>query len=59
MARTILQAAWHILKEDVDYQERGGDYFDHLNEEKTKGYLLKRLEKLGFEVELKSRKATA
>lgn len=32
VARTILQAAWHILKEDVDYKELGGDYFDHLNE---------------------------
>lgn len=59
VARTILQAAWHILKEDVDYHERGGDYFDHLNEEKSKGYLIKRLEKLGFEVELKPRKVTA
>jgi transposase len=59
VARTILQAAWHILKEDVDYKERGGDYFDHLNEEKTKGQLVKRLEKFGFEVELKPRKVTA
>jgi transposase len=57
LARTILQAAWHILKEDVDYKELGGDYFDHLNEEKTTGWLVKRLEKLGYEVELKSRKA--
>jgi transposase len=58
VARTILQSAWHILKEDVDYKELGGDYFDHLNEEKTKGWLVKRLEKLGYEVELKSKKAT-
>ncbi len=58
VARTILQSAWHILKEDVDYKELGGDYFDHLNEEKTKGWLVKRLEKLGYEVELKPKKAT-
>lgn len=57
VARTILQSAWHILKEDVDYKELGGDYFDHLNEEKTKGWLVKRLEKLGYEVELKPKQA--
>ena len=59
LARTILQSAWHILKEDVDYKELGGDYFDHLNEEKTAGWLVKRLERLGYEVELKSKKAKA
>lgn len=57
VARTILQSAWHILKEDVDYKELGGDYFDHLNEEKTASWLVKRLKKLGYEVELKSKKA--
>jgi transposase len=59
VARTILQAAYHILKEGVEYKELGGDYFEHLNEERTKGYLIKRLEKLGFEVELKGKKAAA
>jgi transposase len=59
VARTILQAAWHILKEDVDYKELGGDYFDRLNEATTKSYLVKRLEKLGYEVELKPKQAAA
>jgi len=59
VARTMLQAAWHILKEDVDYKELGGDYFNHLHEAKTRGYLVKRLEKLGFEVELRPKKAAA
>ena len=57
VARTILQAAWHILKEDVEYKELGGDYFEHLHEEKTTGWLVKRLEKLGYEVEIKSKQA--
>jgi transposase len=56
VARTILQAAWHILKEEVDYKELGGDYFDHLNEEKTTKYFVKRLEKFGYEVELRPKK---
>ena len=59
VARTILQAAWHILKEEIDYRELGGDYLNHLNEEKTKRLLVKRLEKLGYEVGLKSKQAAA
>ena len=47
VARTILQSAWHILKKDVDYKELGGDYFEHLNEEKSTKYFVKRLEKFG------------
>jgi hypothetical protein len=37
----------------------GGAHFDRLNEERTKGYLVKRLEKLGFEVELNPKKGAA
>lgn len=59
VARTILQAAWHILKEEVDYKELGGDHFDQLNKEKTTGYLVKRLNRLGYEVELRPKKAAA
>jgi transposase len=59
VARTILQAAWHILKEDVNYKELGGDHFEKLNQGKTANYLVKRLKKLGYEVELKPKKAAA
>jgi transposase len=57
VARTILQAAWHILKKDVNYKELGGDYFEHLNEEKSTKYFVKRLEKFGYEVVLKPKQA--
>jgi transposase len=59
VARTILQAAWHILKEDVNYKELGGDHFEKLNQEKTANYLVKRLKRLGYEVELSPKKAAA
>ena len=52
VARTILIAAWHILKEEVEYQDLGGDYFDKLNVEKTCRHLVKRLEHLGYGVQL-------
>jgi transposase len=57
VARTILQAAWYMLREEVDYKELGGDYFERLSEEKTTGYLVKRLRKLGYEVELRRKPA--
>jgi transposase len=53
VGRTILVAAYHILKEEVEYQDLGGDYFDRLNQEKTRRHLVKRLEKLGYQVELR------
>ena len=59
VARTILQAAWHVLKEGVNYQELGGNHFDRLQGEKTRNNLVKRLEKLGYEVDLKPKQATA
>jgi len=53
----LLVAAYHILKEGGEYKELGGGYFDHLNEEKTTRNLVKRLEKFGYEVVLKPKKA--
>jgi len=57
VARTILQAAWHVLSKGEDYKELGGDYFDRTGGEQTKQKLIKRLEKLGYEVELKPKQA--
>jgi transposase len=57
VARTILQAAWHLLSKGETYRELGGDYFDRINSEQTKNKLIKRLERLGYEVELKAKQA--
>jgi transposase len=59
VAHTILVAAYHILKEEVEFVELGGDYFDQLNEEKTRRHLVKRLEHLGYKVELTRLEAAA
>ena len=58
VARTILQAAWHILSKGAEYNELGGDYFDRQNSEQTKNKLIRRLERLGYEVEIKPKQAT-
>jgi transposase len=57
VARTILQAAWHVLKEGVEYKELGADHFARLHGEQTKNKLIRRLEKLGYEVDLKPKQA--
>jgi transposase len=57
VARTILQAAWHLLSKGEEYKERGGDYFDRINSEQTKNKLIRRLERLGYEVEIKPKQA--
>lgn len=53
VGRTMLVATYYILKEEMEYQDLGGDYFDRLHEERTKRQLVRRLEKLGYHVELK------
>jgi transposase len=50
VARTILQAAWHILSKNIEYKELGADHFDKLNRGKTIDYFIKRLERLGLAV---------
>jgi transposase len=52
VARTMLQAAWHVLSEGVEYKELGGNYLDQKHGEKTRQQLVKRLEKLGYDVAL-------
>lgn len=49
-AHQILIIAYHILRDATVYHERGGNYFDQLNPERTARKLLARLERLGMEV---------
>jgi transposase len=59
VARTILQSAWHMLSKNTEYKELGGNYFDNLNRDKTRNYFVKRLQHLGYHVELKERDTAA
>jgi transposase len=59
VGHTILVAAYHMLKEEVDYKNLGGDYFQKRNEEKTTRRLVRQLEQFGYQVELKRMKAAA
>jgi hypothetical protein len=59
VARTILQAAWHILSKQIEYRELGGNYSERLNKNKTRDYFVNRLQRLGYNVELKEKEKVA
>ena len=52
VGHTMLEMMYHILRDDVDYQELGHDYLDKLQPHRLTRYLVKRLESLGHEVTL-------
>jgi len=52
LAHRILVIAFCMLRDDVEYREFGGDYFDKLNPVRTRNRLIRRLQKLGLQVSL-------
>ena len=54
VAHTILVSLYHMLKTKQPYRELGADFLDHRNAENIKRYLLKRLERLGLQVTVRS-----
>lgn len=54
VAHSILIIAYHLIKRQESYKELGANYFDQLNPEGTAKRLVKRLEKLGYQVALQA-----
>jgi transposase len=52
VGHSILVAAYYMLSRNQDYQEAGGDYFDRVNPDSLRRYLVRRLERLGHRVAL-------
>jgi transposase len=52
VAHSLLVIVYHVLKEQKPYEELGSDYFDRLDTQQTQRYLVRRLEQLGYTVEL-------
>ena len=52
VGHSILVAAWHILRDGVDYRELGGQYFDRVQREHLIQYYQRRLANLGVSVML-------
>jgi transposase len=54
VGHTILVAAYYILKDGAAYHELGGDHFDRLRRERTVLHLVRRLQRLGYNVALEA-----
>jgi transposase len=52
VAASLLTAAYFILRDEVEYRDLGGRYFDTRNIARAATRLTKRLEALGFQVQL-------
>ena len=53
VGHSILRIVYHLIKDGATYQDLGADYFDRRNEAAVTRRLVKRLETLGYTVELK------
>jgi len=52
VAASMLTAAYHMLKGHVAYHELGAEYFQHRDRERTALQLMRRLQRLGYQVQL-------
>lgn len=52
VGHSILGIIYHLLKEEVEYHDLGANFFDRLEPERLKRYLVRRLEHLGYVVKL-------
>jgi transposase len=52
VGHTLLVIIDHVLREGVEYQDLGRDYFDRLEPERLRRYLVRRLQGLGYDVTL-------
>jgi transposase len=52
VAHSLLVSIYHMLRDQVPYQDLGPDYFDHLQAHRLERHYVHRLEALGFQVRL-------
>lgn len=55
VGRTLLQMAYYMIQRGEAYREMGGDYFDQFDKVRTSKRLIKRLEMMGFNVQVTER----
>jgi transposase len=54
VGHSLLVTGYYMITRGRNYEDLGSNYFDERNKEMVKRQAIKRLEKLGFQVELKS-----
>jgi len=52
VGHSILVIIYHMLQQQKSYEELGGNYFDERERQATEKRLVRRLEKLGYQVVL-------
>jgi transposase len=52
LGHTLLVIVYHVLTDDTDYQDLGGNYFDERDRQAVEKRLVRRLEHLGYQVSL-------
>jgi transposase len=52
IAHKILIAAYHLLSTGLDYRDLGAAYLDHLDKTKVAAQLVRRLNRLGYQVSI-------
>ncbi len=52
VGHTLLVIVYHVLADEKDYEELGGNYFDEWDRQAIQKQLVRRLEKLGYQVKL-------
>src|SRR4051794_16988172 len=52
VGHSILVICWHLLTEDADYDDLGGDYFTRRNPDRQRDRLISQLQTLGYRVSL-------
>jgi transposase len=53
VAASLLSAAYHMLRDGQDYHELGADYFQRMDTGRVATKLIKRLQTMGYEVDLR------
>lgn len=54
VAAMLVRAAYHMLKNGTEYQDLGADFFDRRDRERSTRRLIRRLEGLGYKVEVQA-----
>ena len=52
VAHKILNLAYVMIRDGSTYHEQGADYYDRIHPERTATSLIRRIEKLGFNVQI-------
>ena len=52
LGQTLLVIISHVIAENKEYEELGGDYLEQLDRQGKEKRLVRQLEKLGFQVSL-------